>query len=72
MVIYLLVDDTKLGGRVSCKEDGDTLQENLDRLSEWHKKRLMEPSVKRYEVINLIRNQIIFEKCCNQVLCWCT
>ena len=49
-------DDTKMGGRAKCAEDAESLQKDIDSLSEWARVWQMEYNVGKCEVIHFGRN----------------
>ena len=49
-------DDTKMSGKAHCVEDAESLQRDLDRLSEWARIWQMEYNVGKCEVIHFGRN----------------
>ena len=55
-IISKFADDTKLGGRVSCEEDAEMLQRDLDRLSAWTSAWQMQYNVDKCEVIHFGSN----------------
>ena len=51
-----LADDTKMSGRAKCAEDAESLQRNIDSLSEWARIWQMEYNVGKCEVIHFGRS----------------
>jgi len=49
-------DDTKMNGRAKCAEDAESLQRDIDNLSEWARVWQMEYNVGKCEVIHFGRN----------------
>ena len=49
-------DDTKMSGKANCVEDAESLQRDLDRLSDWARIWQMEYNVGKCEVIHFGRN----------------
>jgi len=49
-------DDTKMSGRAKCAEDTESLQREIDSLSEWEKVWQMENNVDKCEVIHFGKN----------------
>ena len=51
-------DDTKMSGKANCVEGVESLQRDLDRLSEWARTWQMEYNVSKCEVIHFGRSNI--------------
>ena len=51
--LMMFADGTELSGEVDTPEERATLQENLDRLEEWNKKKLLKFNKDKCEVFHL-------------------